>query len=77
MKFLKFISIILFLILVNTSSFAEDCESIKMDSSVNIIKKIKCKAGHDTGYTENSASEEKKIGGWTFWKKPEWMKKKN
>ena len=48
-----------------------------MSTNYTQIKKIKCKAGHDTGYTENSASEEKKIGGWTFWKKPEWMKKKN
>ena len=77
MKILQCLSILLFLILVNTSSFAEDCESIKMDSSVNIIKKLKCKTGQSTSNTETSTSNEKKESGWTFWKKPEWMKKKN
>ena len=77
MKILKLTSILLLLVLFNTNSFAEDCDSIKMDSSVNIIKKIKCKAGDSSASSETSTSTDKKKDGWSLWKKPEWMKKKN
>ena len=76
MKILKLLSLLLILSLYSSNSFAVDCDSIKMDSSVNILKKIKCKAGADVTST-NSATTEKKEGGWKLWKKPEWMKKKN
>ena len=76
MKLLKFIPLTLIIVLYNSNSFAVDCSSIKMDSSVNIIKKIQCKSGQDVS-TDTSTTTEKKEGGWKIWKKPEWMKKKN
>ena len=77
MKILKLTSILFLVLLFNTYSLADDCDSIKMDSSVNIIKKIKCKAGDSSASSETSTSTDKKESGWSFWKKPEWMKKKN
>ena len=87
MKLLKIIPVLLILSLCSFNSYAEDCSTIKMDSSVNIIKKLKCKAsGTETSKssqqtevttTENSAQKEKKGILSKIWKKPEWMKKKN
>jgi hypothetical protein len=52
-----------------------------MDSSVNIIKKIKCKAQARSSGTETSTTTKETTGekkeGWKLWKRPEWMKKKN
>ena len=77
MKLLKFIPISLIMVLYSSNSFAMDCSSIKMDSSINIIKKIQCKAGRDVS-TDTSTTTEKKDGVLSkIWKKPEWMKKKN
>ena len=81
MKILKVIPVIIILTLINTSSYAESCSDIKMNSSVNIIKKLKCKASDNTEASNESAevstSEEevKKKGvlGKLF-KKPTWMK---
>ena len=76
MKIFKLIPILFVLIVFNSNSYAEDCDAIKMNSSVNIIKKMKCKAGGDTSVS--SESSEKKDGILSkIWKKPEWMKKKN
>ena len=81
MKLFRFIPILLFLSLYNSTSYAVDCSSIKMDSSVNIIKKIKCKAQARSSGTETSTTTKETTGekkeGWKLWKKPEWMKKKN
>ena len=92
MKLFKFIAILLVFSLYNSTSYAEDCSAIKMDSSVNIIKKIKCKASNreagietstttkDTNETKETTGEKNILGvekGWKIWKKPEWMKKKN
>ena len=74
MKLFKYIPLLLIFALYNTNASAVDCSDIKMDSSVNILKKLKCKAG-DTG-TETSSTEDDG-SGWKLWKKPEWMKKKN
>ena len=76
MKILKFLPLLLIFSLYNSSSFAEntDCDSIKMNSSVNIVKKIKCKAG---GSISSASEKTEDDGGWKLWKKPEWMKKKN
>mgnify|MGYP006157160879 CR=1 FL=1 len=82
MKILKLLPVLIIISLYNTKSFAVDCSEIKMDSSVNIFKKLKCKAS-STGTSSASSStetvekKEKKEGGWKLWKKPEWMKKKN
>ena len=76
MKILKLLPLLLILSLYSSTSLAEDCDSIKMNSSVNIVKRMKCKAGSHTTST-NSATTEKNDGGWKLWKKPEWMKKKN
>jgi len=81
MKILKVIPVIIILTLINTSSYAEICSDIKMNSSVNIIKKLKCKASSNTeaSYesTEVSTSEEevkkKGILG-KLCKKTSWMK---
>ena len=40
MKLFRVIPILLILSLYSFSTYAEDCASIKMDSSVNILKKI-------------------------------------
>tara|TARA_B100001123_G_C14820385_1_gene831951 strand:- start:447 stop:677 length:231 start_codon:yes stop_codon:yes gene_type:complete len=76
MKILKFLPLLLILTLYNTGSFAgdTDCDNIKMDSSVNIVKKLKCKAGGSISSTSEKTEDD---GGWKLWKKPEWMKKKN
>ena len=72
----KFLAILFVLFVFNSNAYAEDCDAIKMNSSVNIIKKMKCKAGGDTSVS--SESSEKKDGILSkIWKKPEWMKKKN
>ena len=80
MKILKLLPLLLILSLYSTTSLAEDCDSIKMDSSVNILKKLKCKSGADVSMnTESSESTKKNKDGILskIWKKPEWMKKKN
>ena len=92
MKLFKFIPIFLFFTLYNSTTYAVDCSSIKMDSSVNIIKKIKCKAttkGEETQTstttkatkaTKETTGKKNILGvedGWKIWKKPGWMKKKN
>ena len=80
MKILKLLPLLLILSLYSSNSFAVDCDSIKMDSSVNIFKKLKCKAGGDVSMsTESSESTKKNKDGILskIWKKPEWMKKKN
>ena len=80
MKILKLLPLLLILTLYSSTSLADDCDSIKMDSSVNIIKKLKCKAGGDVSIdTEGSeTTTETKDGILSkIWKKPEWMKKKN
>ena len=78
MKLLKYITLVSVFTLFSFYTYAANCDDIKMDSSVNIVKKLKCKAGSDSGATETSSSENKSEGtGWKLWKKPEWMKKKN
>ena len=80
MKILKLLPLLLILSLYSSNSFAVDCDSIKMDSSVNILKKLKCKAGRDVSMNAESSetATEKKDGILSkIWKKPEWMKKKN
>ena len=82
MKIFKLLPLLLILTLYNSTSLAGDCDSIKMDSSVNVIKKIRCKAaggGSVESSTETSSAEtsEEQEGGWKLWRKPEWMKKKN
>ena len=82
MKLLKILPVLLILSLYSFNSFAEDCAAIKMDSSVNIVKKLKCKVQGGTQQseittTENSTQEKKNGILSKIWKKPEWMKKKN
>ena len=80
MKIFKLLPLLLILSLYSSTSLAEDCDSIKMDSSVNILKKLKCKAGSDVAMnSESSESTKKNKDGILskIWKKPEWMKKKN
>ena len=80
MKILKLLPLLLILTLYNSTSLAGDCDSIKMDSSVNIVKKLKCKAGGNVSMNTESSetTTEKKDGILSkIWKKPEWMKKKN
>ena len=76
MKILELLPLLLILSLYSTTSLAEDCDSIKMDSSVNILKKLKCKTG-SSDTSVSSETTEKDEGGWKIWRKPEWMKKKN
>ena len=78
MKLLKFITLLLMLTLLNSNVYAaKDCDEIKG----NIVGKLFCKVKSNVGdkNTENSSSVKKikEDSGWTFWKKPEWMKKKN
>ena len=81
MKLIKVIPVLLILSLYSSPSFAEDCSEIKMDSSVNILKKLKCKAtgegssGNASAAAETEAPKEKKDGilGKLF-QKPKWMK---
>ena len=81
MKIIKIIPIIIILTIVNTTSYGQDCSEIKMNSSVNIIKKLKCKASNDgnvaSEVSESSTTEEgeKKKGILSkLFKKPTWMK---
>ena len=78
MKLLKFVPLLLILTFYNSSPVAaKDCDEIKG----NIVGKLFCKATNKSGTglnnpdSDSSSSSEK--SGWTFWKKPEWMKKKN
>ena len=78
MKFVKFIPLLLILIIFNSNAYAaQDCSEIKG----NIVGKLFCKVKSNVGdkNTENSSSVKKikEDSGWTFWKKPEWMKKNN
>ncbi len=75
MKIIKYLPLLFILTLYNSNAIAEeDCSKIKNNSSVNIIKKIKCKAA---GGSISLGSDSKDSGEWKIWKKPEWMKKKN
>ena len=87
MRLIKIIPILLVLSLYNSASFAEDCSEIKMDSSVNILKKIKCKADlggssadnssadNSSAAAETEAPKEKKDGIFSkLFQKPKWMK---
>ena len=84
MKLLKLIPLLLIFVFLNTNAHAaQHCGEIKG----NIVGKLFCKVKSNVGggNTEKNTSSEntsslKKIkedSGWTFWKKPEWMKKKN
>ena len=81
MKILKLLPLLLILSLYNSNSFAaEDCEDIEMSSSVNIVKKLRCKAGFETSASAASSesTKEKKNGILSkIWQKPEWVKKKS
>tara|TARA_B100000686_G_C16580073_1_gene857646 strand:+ start:276 stop:515 length:240 start_codon:yes stop_codon:yes gene_type:complete len=79
MKYIRLLPLVLILTLFNTNSYAEDCDSIKMNSSANIIKKLKCKAGSDTSSSSTSAESSEKKDGilGKIWKRPEWTKKNN
>ena len=73
MKLLKFIPLLLVLTFFNSNAYAaQDCAEIKG----NIVGKLFCKAKTKSSISGASNSTEEK-NGWTFWKKPEWMKKKN
>ncbi len=74
MKILKFIPLLLVLTFYNSSAVADShCDEIKG----NIVGKLFCKAKSNSewGSSESDSFSEKK--GWSIWKKPEWMKKKN
>ena len=84
MKLLKLMPLLLIFAFLNTNAHAaQHCGEIKG----NIVGKLFCKVKSNVGggNTEKNTSSEntsslKKIkedSGWTFWKKPEWMKKKN
>ena len=80
-KILKIITVTFILTLYNTTSYANECTDIKMNSSVNIIKKLKCKAsGEYVSTSEVTAEEtaddspEKKGILSKLFKKPTWMK---
>ena len=79
MRLLKLLPILFVLTLFNSSVLAEDCAEIKMNSSVNILKKMKCNAlNAKNNISSSENSSEKKDGILSkIWKKPEWMKKKN
>ena len=81
MKIFKFLPLLLILSLYNSNTFAaENCDDIKMNSTVNMVKKMKCKAGNDvtTNVGSSESTKKKKDGILSkIWKKPEWMKKKN
>jgi hypothetical protein len=88
MKILKISIISITLMLFSITSYADECANIKMDSSVNIIKKLKCKAGGSSNNVEASSAEsssestenlsepkEKKKGILSkLFKKPTWVK---
>ena len=81
MKLFKFIPLLLVLTFYNSNSLADTrCDEIKG----NVVGKLFCKAksnsewgssGSDSSSEISDSSSEK--SGWKFWKKPEWMKKKN
>ena len=76
MKLLKFIALLLILTLFNSNAFAaKNCDEIKG----NIVGKLFCKAtdGKSLNTGTSSVKKDKDASGWSFWKKPEWMKKKN
>ena len=82
MKLLKIIPVLLILSLYSFDSYAEDCSAIKMNSSVNIVKKFRCKTGGtetsiSSQQTEVTTKKEKKGILSKIWTKPEWVKKKN
>jgi len=75
MKILKFIPLLLVLTLYNSSAIAaKNCDEIKG----NIVGKLFCKGQNKYGIEESSSDNTSSSGeksGWSFWKKPEWMKK--
>ena len=78
MKLLKLMPLLLIFTFLNANAHAaQHCGEIKG----NIVGKLFCKAKSNVGdeNTENSSSVKKikEDSGWTFWKKPEWMKKNN
>ena len=78
MKLLKLMPLLLIFAFLNTNAHAaQHCGEIKG----NIVSKMFCKVKSNAGgeNTENSSSSKKikKDSDWTFWKKHEWMKKKN
>ena len=78
MKLLKLMPLLLIFAFLNTNAHAaQHCGEIKG----NIVGKLFCKVKSNVGdkNTENSSSIKKikEDSGWTFWKKPEWMKKNN
>ena len=79
MKLLKLMPLLLIFAFLNTNAHAaQHCDEIKG----NIVGKMFCKVqgNFGDGNTEENTSSLKKAkedSGWTFWKKPEWMKKKN
>ena len=78
MKLLKLMPLLLIFSFLNTNAYAaQHCGKIKG----NIVGKLFCKVKSNVGdeNTENSSSVKKikEDSGWTFWKKPEWMKKNN
>jgi len=79
MKLIKLLPLLLIITLFNTKVIAqEDCSQIKNNSSVNILKKLKCKStGNSEFSNQASNSNTEKKSGWKLWKKPKWMKKKN
>ena len=80
MKLIKLLPILLAITLFNSKAIAqEDCTQIKNNSSVNILKKLKCKTTGSSliSNSDSSGSAVEKKDGWKLWKKPEWMKKKN
>ena len=84
MKIIKLLPLLLILTLFNTKVAAqEDCSQIKNNSSVNILKKLKCKSTGSSEFSTQASDAQvsdangEKKSGWKLWKKPEWMKKKN
>ena len=78
MKLSKLIPLLLVLTFFSSSANAtQDCSEVKG----NIVGKFFCKAksnfGSGSSSSETSSSTEEESTGWKFWKKPEWMKKKN
>jgi hypothetical protein len=84
MKLLKLLTILITLTIFSSVAYSENCSDIKMDSSVNIIKKLKCKAsGSDetkieqnestSTSVEDSGKKKKGILSKLF-KKPTWAK---
>ena len=78
MKLLKLMPLLLIFAFLNTNAYAaQHCGEIKG----NIVGKLFCNVKSNVGdeNTENSSSVKKikEDSGWTFWKKPEWMKKNN